>query len=155
MKLLPLILGASALLLQGAIAQRGGGRMNRETSPAEIWRFLAKKYDKNKNGKITWREYNRDKDKFERFDTDGDGLLSKADFKSEDEGRGRRGGRGGGGRDRRRGGEGQTGGGGATPRIGQKAPDFELPIVKTPKKTLKLSSFAGKKPVALIFGSYT
>ncbi len=39
--------------------------------------------------------------------------------------------------------------------MGEQAPDFELPMVKSPKKTIKLSSFAGKKPVALIFGSYT
>ena len=39
--------------------------------------------------------------------------------------------------------------------VGKKAPDFDLPTIKDPKKTIKLSSFAGKKPVALIFGSYT
>jgi hypothetical protein len=64
------------------------------------------------------------------------------------------------------------------PRPGDKAPDFELPLLaradnsegkdtgpsKPPataerkpasEPTVKLSSFAGKKPVALIFGSYT
>ena len=37
---------------------------------------------------------------------------------------------------------------------GQAAPDFTL---KSPdgKRTFKLSSFKGKKPVVLIFGSYT
>lgn len=49
---------------------------------------------------------------------------------------------------------------GAVPRSGQVAPDFELPLAEQPKGagqkvTIKLSSFAGKKPVALIFGSYT
>ncbi len=46
------------------------------------------------------------------------------------------------------------------PQPGQLAPDFDLPLVDQPKgtkkeATIKLSSFAGKKPVALIFGSYT
>ncbi|MEE2887015.1 MAG: hypothetical protein VX951_06245 [Planctomycetota bacterium] len=40
-------------------------------------------------------------------------------------------------------------------RLGEIAPDFDLPFVKDPKKTVRLSSFKGKKPVALIFGSYT
>ncbi len=38
---------------------------------------------------------------------------------------------------------------------GQKAPDFNLPMVHDAKTLVRLSSFAGKKPVALIFGSYT
>ena len=41
------------------------------------------------------------------------------------------------------------------PRVGEVAPDFELPFVADEKKTIRLSSFRGKKPVALIFGSYT
>jgi len=48
----------------------------------------------------------------------------------------------------------------AVPQPGQVAPDFDLPLAEQPKDaqqkvTIKLSSFAGKKPVALIFGSYT
>lgn len=41
------------------------------------------------------------------------------------------------------------------PGVGEKAPDFTLPFAGAPKKTLTLSSFQGKKPVCLIFGSYT
>ncbi len=41
------------------------------------------------------------------------------------------------------------------PRKGQVAPDFDLPFVSGATGNFKLSSFAGKKPVALIFGSYT
>lgn len=38
--------------------------------------------------------------------------------------------------------------------VGDAAPDFEL---KTPdkKRTVRLSDFAGKRPVVLVFGSYT
>lgn len=39
-------------------------------------------------------------------------------------------------------------------RVGDPAPDFSLPLVNG-KGELKLSSFHGKKPVVLIFASYT
>jgi Ca2+-binding EF-hand superfamily protein len=41
------------------------------------------------------------------------------------------------------------------PQKGDVAPDFELPHNGNPDKLTKLSSFAGSKPVALVFGSYT
>ena len=55
--------------------------------------------------------------------------------------------------DRRQRGDRQRGG--TAPAAGQLAPDFELPLVGDDQTTVKLSSFAGVKPVALIFGSYT
>jgi peroxiredoxin len=39
-------------------------------------------------------------------------------------------------------------------RSGDMAPDFTLPDLKK-TKDMKLSSYQGKKPVVLIFGSYT
>lgn len=41
------------------------------------------------------------------------------------------------------------------PKVGDKAPDFKLKTLGDPDKEVKLSSFAGKAPVVLIFGSYT
>ena len=41
-----------------------------------------------------------------------------------------------------------------TLRTGDRAPDFTLPDLKKTRE-VKLSSFHGKKPVVLIFGSYT
>lgn len=41
------------------------------------------------------------------------------------------------------------------PGVGEVAPDFDLPFMDDDKKTLKLSSHRGKRPVCLIFGSYT
>jgi len=41
------------------------------------------------------------------------------------------------------------------PAAGTKAPDFELAYAKDPERTVRLSSFAGQRPVALVFGSYT
>ncbi|MEX0701783.1 MAG: hypothetical protein WD069_06775 [Planctomycetales bacterium] len=41
--------------------------------------------------------------------------------------------------------------------VGDKAVDFDLKLMgdKKSDETIKLSSFAGKQPVVLIFGSYT
>ena len=40
------------------------------------------------------------------------------------------------------------------PAAGDEAPDFELPLLGSPAR-VRLSSFRGTRPVALIFGSYT
>ena len=40
------------------------------------------------------------------------------------------------------------------PEIGSDAPDFKLPRLGSSEQ-VQLSSFRGRKPVALIFGSYT
>ncbi len=40
------------------------------------------------------------------------------------------------------------------PRVGQEAPDFTLPLHKN-KKKVTLSDYRGKKPVVLVFGSFT
>jgi len=40
------------------------------------------------------------------------------------------------------------------PKVGDMAPDFELSDVNS-ENALRLSDFRGKKPVALVFGSYT
>jgi len=40
------------------------------------------------------------------------------------------------------------------PAVGEEAPDFDLPCLGSGGR-VRLSSFRGTKPVALIFGSYT
>ena len=40
------------------------------------------------------------------------------------------------------------------PKVGELAPDFELSD-NTGKKSVRLSDFRGKKPVVLLFGSFT
>jgi hypothetical protein len=40
------------------------------------------------------------------------------------------------------------------PKVGQTAPDFDLKTADG-KQTIRLSSFRGRKPVVLIFGSHT
>ncbi|GEM_PF-5473290 len=70
---------------------------------------------------------------FTLLDADKDGLLTRGEFIAP-----------------------KRGSGGQNPlRKGQRAPDFNLPTVHDAKKLIRLSSFIGKKPVALIFGSYT
>jgi len=112
------------------------------TSP---WELLVAEHDKDKDGKITQSEYTRGKDRFARLDSDGDGVITKSDLSRGD---GRRRGRGR-GRDRR-----SRGASPAAPKQGAAAPDFTLKTLDG-KKKVRLSSFKGKKPVALIFGSYT
>ncbi|MCZ6598639.1 MAG: hypothetical protein O7B99_13455 [Planctomycetota bacterium] len=127
------------------------------------WDYLAGKYDKDADGKITRAEYTRDDEHWKRLDTNGDGWLDQAEF--EQGGRrgrgGRPGGRSGGGSPRK----------GTAPREGEKAPAFALELLpehgkqkeeakakegKEPKpEVVSLASYKGKKPVALIFGSYT
>jgi hypothetical protein len=41
------------------------------------------------------------------------------------------------------------------PNVGDPAPDFELPVLGDRSQTVRLSDFRGKRPVGLIFGSYT
>ena len=41
------------------------------------------------------------------------------------------------------------------PKLGEVAPDFELDLLGKEQKKLRLSAFRGKKPVMLIFGSFT
>ena len=41
------------------------------------------------------------------------------------------------------------------PRVGDLAPDFSLSVLNEEGRQVTLSSFAGRKPVVLIFGSYT
>ncbi len=40
-------------------------------------------------------------------------------------------------------------------RVGDVAPDFDLPRLGGGGGTVRLSSFRGARPVALVFGSYT
>ncbi len=43
----------------------------------------------------------------------------------------------------------------AAPKVGEDAPNFRLKRHDDESKAVELASFKGKKPVVLIFGSYT
>ena len=123
------VLFAIHIPIDDANAQRGrrGGR-------GSGWEFVAKKYDADKDGTVTAEEYTRGAEGFKSLDTDGDGILSKKDWDSQTR---------------------QRGGSGDAPQVGDASPDFSLTEIRDAKKTVTLSDFAGKKPVALIFGSCT
>ena len=137
--IVPLFAVCGLLLVSQAEAQRpqrrgsGGGRS------ADVFKFLAEKYDADKDGKITAEEYDRSEENFTRFDTNKDGVLTAADWSGRT------------GRTRR----GQPRGRSEAPSVGEQAPDFKLTEILNETKEIKLSSFSGNKPVALVFGSCT
>ena len=137
--IVPLVAVCGLLLVSQADAQRpqrrggGGGRS------ADVFKFLAEKYDADSDGKITAEEYDRSEENFARFDTNKDGVLTAADWSGRT------------GRTRR----GQPRGSSEAPSVGEQAPDFKLTEILDETKEIKLSSFAGSKPVALVFGSCT
>ena len=124
---------------------------NAETLNDRMFAAAVQASDKDKDGKIQLPEVARI---FGQLDADKSSDL-KGDEISGTRGRGNRGGRNRGGGNR-----GNRPLEAGVPRVGEAAPDFDLPLVDQVKgakseATIKLSSFAGKKPVALIFGSYT
>ncbi len=132
--------------------------------PSDPWQYLAERYDRDGDGRITWEEYRRDREAFRNLDRNGDGVLTREDARQL----GRpaaRGGRGG----RSRGADASAARG---PREGQKAPAIRLPILSEEapaegrkkeagggkgkeEEVFDLAAFRKKKPVALVFGSYT
>lgn len=112
---------------------------------AKVFAFLASSYDKDKDGRITRAEYPRTDAAFKNLDRDGDGVLTAADFTAARIAEQRAAPRRSLLRDRPR----------HVPKVGDTAPDFELPMLGMKDQQVKLSDFAGKQPVVLIFGSYT
>ena len=107
-----------------------------------MFKFLAEKYDANEDGKLSAEEYDRSEETFKRFDTNKDGVLTASDWPAGNSGKRRRGGR-------------RNHGADDAPAVGDKAPDLKLSHILDEEKTVQISSFAGSKPVALIFGSCT
>lgn len=151
-------------------------------SAKTVWEYLSGRYDTDGDGKIDKEEYTRGATQFDRLDKDKNGFIEKSDTKTEGR-RSRQGGRGAGrsrGGSGRRAAPPTEGGIApdftletlypvepkAAPSSGPKGKQETPKKVpsKTPKsedakapvyETTTLSSWKGKKPVALIFGSYT
>ena len=139
------ILALMPLILVGTLyAQPAAAIQKQSKSVSNVWDFLSQKYDKDRNGQLTTEEYDRNAETFAKFDTNKDGVLTVDDW---EQGSARS--------NRRRGSGGRKNGARSAPKVGQVAPDFELAYVSQPEKTVKLSSYATNKPVALIFGSCT
>ncbi len=125
-----------ACLLAPAAAQRPG-------AAPDVLLKLLQQYDKDQDGKVQRGEYPRTAAAFANLDRDKNGVLDGADFAMAPV--------------RPKRGEGRPAKGEVekVPKVGDMAPDFELPMLGMKDTTIKLSSFRGSKPVALIFGSYT
>ncbi len=114
--------------------------------PERLASMLARMLDSNGDQKLGTKEF---QSAFATVDKNQDQTLAADELQTS-------GGRDAGGRGgTSRGGRGAGGGAPAAAKAGEIAPDFDLPLVKDHEKTVKLSSFAKQKPVALIFGSYT
>jgi hypothetical protein len=131
---------AAAVLAAALPAQR-----SQPQSGAKVFGFLTSAYDKDKDGKITKAEYPRGEERFANLDRDGDGVLTRQDFTAATPGQ----------RAQPRRSPLPHARAGHLPRIGDVAPDFELPMLGMKDTKVKLSGFAGDRPVVLIFGSYT
>jgi hypothetical protein len=136
--------GLVVVLTLGLIPLTGLGQEFRgRGGPDEVWKALAGKHDADGDGRIDRDEYPRGEERFRALDHNRDGVLSVEDFRGTA-------GRGGPARKKPKPTTAVV-----APRVGEKAPDFELPSAKEETKTVRLSSFAGKRPVALVFGNYT
>ncbi|GAB4149047.1 MAG: hypothetical protein Fur0037_17380 [Planctomycetota bacterium] len=130
---------------EGRESRRPGlDERRRMPSAEEVFAHLAASYDKDGDGSISRAEYPRGGRSFANLDRDGDGAITLRDLKSRRPARSRP----------------REDAGAAEkpkplPAVGDPAPDFELPMLGMMDQKVKLSSFRGKRPVALIFGSYT
>jgi hypothetical protein len=137
------VMPMTGLLVVGLVASAFAQPADRsQRGPARGSNFVEqiKSMDRNGDGEITRREASGPAARmFSRLDTNADGVIDEAEITAMAArvGRGR---------------AGMTDGGGAV--VGITAPDFTLQSVDG-KREVTLSSFANKKPVALIFGSYT
>lgn len=125
---------AAGMLTDSGVAQE------RPAAGNDVLAKLLQQYDKNGNGRIERDEYPRTSETFANLDRDQNGYLDAADFalppkRPRDLLPDRKGDK--------------------LPKVGDDAPDFDLPMLGMKGKTVKLSSFRGDRPVALIFGSYT
>ena len=132
-----LLLAAAAMLL--LVPTATGQRL--WSIDAEALTKLVRQYDKNGDGKVQKAEYPRTAEGFANLDRDGNGVIDRDDLaarapRAQPQPLLRR--------------PQQT-----PPKVGDAAPDFDLPMLGMKDKTVKLSSFRGDRPVALIFGSYT
>lgn len=120
-----------------------GGRGMGMRDPKRMMERI-KSMDKNGDGKIESSEVPEMMQRmFKRLDANGDGVADEKEIEAMQErmrGRSNR--------------EDQESRRDDAPSVGTKAPAFKLKILDS-EETVELASFIGKKPVVLVFGSYT
>lgn len=134
---------------------RGEHGSSRDMAPAERLQRMLQHFDTDKDGILTKEEFKGDQERFKRMDANGDGKVDAKEMEAIKErmkqfGGPRPGGRGG----RPGGGGGRDRGPDNSPAIDQVAPDFTLKLLGK-EKEITLSKKYAKKPVVLTFGSYT
>lgn len=147
-----------ATTLLALLAAASGDEPKPQAIPEEraesIWEYLVLKYDRDGDGRVSSAEYTRDEEHWKRLDKNSDGFLDEKEIAGS-------------GRASRRAARGSDEAPPEPPKVGQQAPNFDLlvlpeesekqPAKKKPAKPefIQLASFKGKRPVALIFGSHT
>lgn len=126
------------LTLAFALAACAGRRPAPEALASPSWCFLRERYDADGDGRIARDEYTRSERGFAHLDADQDGWVTAFDFEAQWDGKPRV--------------EEFTWGEGG-PEVGEPAPPIALP--STDGATIALDSFRGKRPVVLVFGSFT
>lgn len=125
------------------VGRRAAARAEAEAAAnAAILAKLLAQYDVNRDGKVQQAEHPRGEQAFANLDRNRDGAFDAADFRvpppdpmavlaqrRTDPAR--------------------------LPKVGDLAPDFELPMLGMPGATVRLSALRGERPVALVFGSFT
>ena len=149
-------LAASAQKTPQKPPERGDRESARAMDPAERLKRMLEYFDADKDGVLTKEEFKGDQERFKRMDANGDGKVDAKELEAIKERMKKFGGR----RPGERGGRPGRGGGSRdrgednSPAIGKVAPDFTLKLLGK-EKEVKLSKKYAKKPVVLTFGSYT
>ena len=126
--------------------RRGGMRAGRGMGMRDPKRMMEriKSMDKNGDGKIESSEVPEMMQRmFKRLDANGDGVADEKEIEAMQERMRGRSGR-----------NDQESSRDDAPSLGAKAPAFKLKLLAS-EETVELASFKGKKPVVLVFGSYT
>ena len=142
----PLI--AATLLVSGCAApvspsdSTDADRLRIAQEADSTWEYLARLYDADSDGQIVRAEYPRSDTYWASLDTSADGVITQEEIESRrpfwrEAGR-------------------ERPPAPAYPGVGELAPVFDLAVLDDPEgRSVRLDSFRGNKPVALVFGSYT
>lgn len=127
---------------QGAAGTRRSIGAKRPMSPVtrNAWDYFRERYDENGDGRVTRAEYPRGEAGFARLDADEDGAVTLHDFREREDANWAE--------EMKEYVVAEAG-----PRVGELAPEFRL--TSTDGEEFDLARYRRKKPVVLLFGSFT